>query len=178
MPFFNKQNFSYVSPALKEQEIPGFGMGMFTTTPIKKDELLAIFGGHVMSVGEELKLTPPLNDYSIQIHQNFVIGPISMDEVRSAEYFNHSCEPNCGINGQIFLVAMRDIETNEEITFDYAMVLTESNERETNFSIKCVCNKPNCRGIITDKDWRLAELQSKYKGYFSWHIKEKIDKAN
>lgn len=35
-------------------------------------------------------------------------------------YFNHSCEPNCAIGpGYGFIVAQRDIQPGDELTYDY-----------------------------------------------------------
>jgi len=176
MLLFEKDNFSWINENLEEKNVVDFGNAVFSKASIEKGELLVIFGGHVMSVEKELTLKPPLNDYSLQLHENFVIGPLYTEEIRPAEYFNHSCDPNAGINGQIFLVAMRNIAPNEQITFDYAMVLSESKERNESYSIRCDCKAVNCRGIITDKDWLSPELQKKYEGYFSWYIEQKIRK--
>jgi hypothetical protein len=38
-----------------------------------------------------------------------------------------------------------------------------------------MCGSPNCRGLITEEDWKIPELQKKYDGYFSWYLQEKID---
>jgi hypothetical protein len=40
----------------------------------------------------------------------------------------------------------------------------------------CDCGARRCRKRITESDWKLAELQRKYDGYFSEYIQEKIDK--
>lgn len=85
-------------------------------------------------------------------------------------YVNHSCEPNTGFGGNVVVVAMRDIEKNEELTIDYAMF-----EDSPDFSLECTCNKPNCRHRISGNDWTLSELQFKYKGYFTWYINQKIN---
>ena len=79
-------------------------------------------------------------------------------------HLNHSCDPNLGLQGQIVFVASRDIEENEGLTFDYAM--TDDEE----FEMSCNCGSPNCRGVVTGRDWMQRELQEKYRGYFSWFI--------
>ena len=84
--------------------------------------------------------------------------------------FNHSCEPNCGFNGSIKLVAIRDIKEGEELTFDYAFC--ESLIRE----FECNCSSPNCRKTIKSTDWQNLEIQKKYLDYFSPYLKEKINK--
>lgn len=70
---------------------------------------------------------------------------------------------------------MRDIKAGEEITFDYVMCVTEN---KPFWKMKCLCGSKNCRGIIKDSDWKIKELQKKYKGYFQPYIEEKIDKKH
>jgi hypothetical protein len=38
----------------------------------------------------------------------------------------------------------------------------------------CNCGELNCRGEITASDWKIKELQIKYKGYFSYYVEKKI----
>ena len=104
-----------------------------------------------------------------------MIGILDKSELEEADYFNHSCSPNAGFKGQIFLVSMRNIEAGEEITFDYAMVLHSSSNTDP-YKMICKCGAPNCRKIITDDDWMIPELQESYDGYFQWYLQEKINK--
>ena len=84
-------------------------------------------------------------------------------------HLNHSCEPNLGVQGQIAFVTMRDIATDEELTFDYAMTDDEPYEME------CTYGTPTCRKVVNGHDWMKAEVQRKYHGYFSWHIQRRLD---
>jgi hypothetical protein len=86
-----------------------------------------------------------------------------------ADYVNHSCEPNAGLQGAATLVAMRDIEPGEEITYDYAMTDTSAYDQFT-----CRCGANNCRSGITGDDWRNPELRSRYRGYFSSYLEDLI----
>ena len=113
---------------------------------------------------------------SVGIDNEMFIGPKSIEESDDADFFNHSCEPNAGLKGQIFLVAMRNIKKGEEITFDYVMSCAQDGERRVLF--ECNCGAPNCRKEITNHDWKIPELQEKYKGYFSFYIQRDIDKLN
>lgn len=36
------------------------------------------------------------------------------------------------------------------------------------------CGSPNCRKIVTGRDWQRADLQEKYRGFFSWYLKARI----
>ena len=146
--------------------------GVFSTERIKAGEKLAIFGGRVIPVAEEI------GDWGIQIDENFVINAYhhaNAGPMEESFFFNHSCEPNAGIKGQIFLVAVRDIYPGEEVAFDYAMCLHKTKGVEP-YRLECHCGHPNCRRTITDNDWKISELQKKYSGWFSWYLQEKIDR--
>lgn len=157
--------------------MPGGGnfRGVFAKETIKAGEKLAIFGGHVMAVTDKPIFSDDAKDFAIQIAEDFVIGTKNENEIEDTDYFNHSCNPNSGIKGQIFLVAMRNIDADEEITFDYAMVLHGSDSFQ-GYEFTCCCGSPICRRKITSNDWKLPQLQVKYNGWFSSYLQEKIDK--
>ncbi len=169
-----KKTFSWINPNLKVATAGKKGKGVYASKRIKKDELLAIFGGYIMSLKEESKLPQEIGDLAHQIHENFVIGICSKSQIQPVDFFNHSCDANAGFNGQIFLVAMRDIQAGEEVFFDYAMVLHKS-KGVASYRMKCLCGSINCRGVITDLDWKNKALQKKYKGYFQYYIEKKIN---
>jgi SET domain-containing protein len=154
---------------LSVKDIPNFGKGVFALQNISKKELLVMFGGYVMTLEEEQHLPKRIRDYAHQIAPNFVFGINKIKEIQPVDFINHSCDPNCGFRGQIFLVAMKDIKKGEQITFDYAMVLTIKG-----YKFKCVCGSANCRGYVTENDWKISKLQKKYKGYFQPYLEDKI----
>ena len=82
---------------------------------------------------------------------------------------NHSCEPNCGLLGQMLLVAMRDIVPGEELSFDYAMCDASDYDE-----FRCLCGESTCREIVTGSDWRDPIVQAKYMGYFSPYLMKRI----
>jgi len=159
-----------MNPKLEGRESPLGGRGVFAREEIAVGELLAVFGGRVMKASNEI------GDWAVQVDENLVLGhPPGTDAPDDPmNFLNHSCEPNTGIKGQIMLVAMKTINRGVEITFDYAMVLHPSTGCPP-YRMECRCGTPNCRGTITDEDWRLPELQSRYNGYFSFYLQEKID---
>jgi SET domain-containing protein len=147
--------------------------GVFAKKKINKDELVFVCGGYVMTLGDERKLPKKLRDVGMQISEELVLTITR--EADNDGGFNHSCEPNIGIRGQIFFVAMRDIAKGEELVIDYAMVLYRGKSAKP-YQLECACGKPSCRGVITDNDWQRPELQARYAGYFSWFLQEKIDR--
>jgi len=166
------RKFSWMNPKLEIREAGRYGKGIFAKERAKAGGKLAIFGGRVLHVSEEV------GDYGIQIDEEFVMGGFSKDlnEIEDAYFFNHSCDPNACIRGQIALVAMRDINVGEQVTFDYAMCLHPT-PGMPRYKMECMCGSTNCRGIITEDDWKLPDLQKKYDGYFSWYLQEKINEG-
>lgn len=167
----NQPNFSWVSPKLRVGKTK-YGKGVFAKENIKKGERVIVFGGYVMTLGQLEKQPEYFQEYFYQIENDLYFGP-KENALEIADYLNHSCNPNCGFNGQMFLITMKNIKKGKEITFDYAMCTTENN-----WKMKCLCGSKNCRGIITGDDWKIKELQKKYKGYFQPYIQEKIDKKH
>ena len=161
---------AWSSPKLEKRASPAGGYGMFAREYIPKDALLALWGGYVITSAERDHLPEAAEHYTIQIDgdHHLTNGLLTSD----ADYFNHSCDPNAGLRGQIALVARRDIQPNEEVCFDYAM-----SESDPTFTMDCGCGHALCRRIVTGNDWKLSELQTRYKGYFSSYIEQWINRA-
>jgi len=161
---------SYRSPKTEVRESKIHGRGLFATADITKDEIVAVKGGHIVNrktLGE--KITPVLGPVEIQIDDDLFIAPVTEEERElSMLYSNHSCDPNIGVRGEITLVAMRDIRAGEELTHDWAMT------DDDDYSLKCNCGAPDCRKILTGKDWQRPDLQRRYAGYFSVYLARKI----
>ena len=87
--------------------------------------------------------------------------------------FNHSCDPNTGYGceEEDTVVALRDIEPEEELTYDYGLMDSEDS-LWTPF--RCKCGAANCRGELKFASWRDPEWQAKYEQYAGAHIKRKI----
>jgi SET domain len=58
---------------------------------------------------------------------------------------NHSCSPNTTYDG-LNLIALADINAEEELTLDYADLLDD-----TIHSFVCTCGHPNCRKVISGR---------------------------
>jgi SET domain-containing protein len=161
---------TYRSPKTDLRESKIHRRGLFATAGIAKDEVVAVKGGRVIS-REQLreKVTPLLGPVEIQIDDDLFIAPVTEAEREgSMLYTNHSCDPNLGMCGEITFVAIRDIRAEEELTHDWAMT------DDDDYSVECNCGVPNCRKILTGKDWQRPELQARYAGYFSEYLAKKI----
>ena len=162
---------SYRSPKTTIRRSPIHGRGLFATQPVRKGEIVAIKGGHILDRRTLSKVRRRIAAAYIQIDDLFYIGARREAEVaRNKIFINHSCEPNLGIRGQITYVALRAIKTGEELTYDWAM---EENAPDVT---RCACGARRCRGILTGQDWKSLALQRRYRGYFSTYLQDKIER--
>jgi uncharacterized protein len=160
---------SYISPKAAVKNSPIQGRGLFAVEPIAKGEIVAIKGGHIFNRQTLNRIQEILGPAEIQIGEDLFIGPLTEEEREGSMIFsNHSCDPNIGVLGQIVFVAMRDIQSGEELTHDWATTDYDTYEME------CNCGSINCRRLITGQDWRKKEIQEKYGQYISWYLLEKI----
>ena len=168
-----------MNPHLKVAPTGRYGKGVFAQGNLYKGDMLFVMGGSILDIEDENRLRGIVADKPNELSERFSIGPRNAAELRRMpqHYVNHSCHPNAGFRGQVFMVAMRDIALGEEITYDYAMVMHPNPESATFFTMQCQCQSPQCRGLVTENDWQIPELQHRYSGYFQWFLQEKIDSA-
>lgn len=166
---------SYLSPKIKVRCSGINRKGCFAKKPIAKGEIICVWGGHIITQNEFNKLArgrfKNVDDYATKIADGFYLISCKEGGLEDDDFFNHSCDPNAGINGHLLMVAMRDIRAGEEITYDYCMT-----DADYEYSFICSCGGRNCRGKVTTNDWKSPVLQKKYKNYFSWYIQDKIRK--
>ena len=166
----NETPLSWRSPKTEVRQSPIHGKGLFAVADIAKGEIVMIKGGHIVSRDFlEREVTPRLGPVEIQIGDDLFIAPVTQEEREgSMLYSNHSCDANLGLRGNIIFVANRDIRAGEELTHDWCVTDDDGYEME------CKCGSPNCRRILTGKDWQRSELQARYHGYFATYLADKI----
>lgn len=163
-------DLTYRSPKTEVRANPIHAKGLFAKRAIARGEIVAVKGGHVLTQEAWAALEPALGPADIQIAEQLFIAPVDQAQRDgSMLYTNHSCDPNLAIQGQIVLVAMRDIAPGEELTIDWAT--TDDGDHV----MQCRCGSAHCRGTVTGKDWMKKELQEKYRGWFCWFLQRKID---
>jgi SET domain-containing protein len=68
-----------------------------------------------------------------------------------ARYINHSCAPNCESvirAGRVWIYSLRDIETGEELTYDYNLTIDGGDGVGPKTEYPCRCGSPACRGTM------------------------------
>jgi SET domain-containing protein len=69
-----------------------------------------------------------------------------------ARWINHSCDPNCETEetdkGRVFIEALRDIRSGEELNYDYCLIIDEKLTKKLKAQYACRCGAANCRGTM------------------------------
>jgi hypothetical protein len=168
----SQSTICYLSPKLEGRINPQNNhRGVFVCQPVQAGEIMVVWGGQILTVEQLNRLHPKDRHFVIQIAENLYQFTPGDDP---AAWVNHSCNPNAGIIGQIFLVAIHDISSGVELCYDYAM--TDGNSQGFT-SFKCNCGAINCRRWITGNDWKNPDLWERYSGYFSTYLQEKIEQT-
>ena len=116
------------------------GNGVFTTERISKHSVIYKVKV-VREITDEHPLDPEKGELLHHCHWYPDGSMVLVDEPYC--YTNHSCEPTVflyTVNKVSYLIAMRDIQEDEELTLEYSLC---------NFGGQiwdCKCGSPNCRG--------------------------------
>ena len=102
---------------LRQSRIHSYGC--YTTRPIRKGTLIVEYVGEHLTYEQAEDLYDDFpNTYLFGLDG----GKRIIDGFGVAAFVNHSCKPNCEtdqIRGKMWIIALRDIEAGEELTYDY-----------------------------------------------------------
>jgi SET domain-containing protein len=132
------------------------GRGVFAVRRIPKDTWIVQYTGEIITHEESDRR---YDDEAMDRHHTFLFI-LDHDHVvdatvggSDARYINHSCEPNCEAvleedDREIWIVAVRDIQAGEELTYDYGFTVEMESRDEARRRYPCRCGAPTCRGTI------------------------------
>lgn len=86
------------------------------------------------------------------------------------KYMNHSCDPNTWWQDDDTMIARRDIQPGEEVTYDYA-----TTELAIPFEMACRCGSDMCRGTITHRDYLDSAWQKRFGEHLPAHTRKAIE---
>ncbi|CAI5503094.1 unnamed protein product [Closterium sp. Naga37s-1] len=147
--------------------------GMFALASVRRGEPLLVFAGKLVGLDYLLGSDERTRELSLRVNDHLWQVPHPTRGPETPDFINHSCDPNCGLEDSVTVVALRDIVQGEELSIDYgstnAGVVRTSSD---NFS--CHCGASICRGVVTCDDWQLLELQQRLWPFFPPFIKRLI----
>lgn len=144
------------------KETPLKGKGIFALRDIRKGEIISTFTGPRVKLERLDEFPPEVVDHLFNVGTDEYLMARE-PEVRT----NHSCDPNAGIVRDVCLIAMRDIQKDEEITFDYSIIIDDD------WALECRCGSPLCRKIIGKFRDLPLEIKEKYRDFTPEWIKNR-----
>ncbi|OON19073.1 SET domain protein [Opisthorchis viverrini] len=127
------------------------GLGLYAARNLSKHAFIIEYLGELIrnEVGNRRERLYELQSrgiYMFRVDEDSIVDATMCGGL--ARYINHSCEPNCTAEvlncesgSHIIIIASRDIEKGEELTYDYKFDI----EEERGDRIPCLCGAPNCR---------------------------------
>jgi len=155
---------SYPFYKFKVKENTPLGRACVATSIITKGEIICKMRGTPISFKQFCERHGAECDDLLQIDNEQYI-----DLMEPFVCFNHSCDPNAGIRNKNILFALRNIEQEEEIMFDYSTTADDPL-----WTMECRCRTKLCRKIIGDFQSLPHERKEYYrtKGALPDHILE------
>jgi hypothetical protein len=148
------------------------GVGLFSREDLPENELVAIKGGRLVTERTVSTYSDVINGSHHQVAPNLFLAGLNVEEVDATLIgYNHSCEPNIYVDGQIALRTMRPVVKGEELTVDYATIFSSDTQ-----SFNCRCGSANCRHHIQPSlDSQNPVLLSKYDSHLADFIANSAD---
>lgn len=168
------QLYSYLSSKCTARQSVISGWGVYAKETIEKGELIAAWGGRICDKEEMQRIckrNPKFVIHPISVYENLFLVPLNEKRLEDSDRFNHSCNPNAGVKGQILLVARKKIRFQEEICFDYETTQMGSFD---GLPFHCKCKSKNCRKNILGSSWKNKKFRQQNRGFFSWYLQEKF----
>lgn len=127
--------------------------GLFAAIDIKQGTRIIRYLGEKIPKEEGERRLEQDNQYIFHLNERYDIDGKTLKN--TARYINHSCDPNCEIANTgrtIWIVAARDIQEGEELTYNYGFTPDECED------YPCNCGAKQCCGYILDRQyWRLIQ---------------------
>ena len=128
-----------------------FGKGVKAKRDLPSSQILLQVQGPIITYQDTLALGDK-ESFCLQVGDDRYIFPDYPFFV-----FNHSCEPNCGINQNLQLKTIRPVRAGEPLCWDYSTSMLERG-----WKLACSCGARNCRHLINDFDTLPLALQEYY----------------
>src|ERR1700761_8812710 len=144
------------------------GEGVIAAAAITAGEKLMEFGGEAITA-KDLE-SDLYREQSVWRVDDDLFLALRWDDPEPSldENLNHACDANAWLSDEVTLVARRDIAVGEEITLDQGN-WNFDDEAYVWDQTHCGCNMPDCRKTLGNDDWRLSNVQARYRGHFHPH---------
>ncbi|MCX5812826.1 MAG: SET domain-containing protein [Proteobacteria bacterium] len=137
------------------------GKGVFAGKKFKAGETIFVCKAELCTYEQLPYPYDATEDRWVQVGDNLYMGPTGDFD----DFINHSCDPNAAliipagdaVRGGVALIALREINKDEEITFDYSTTMDEDD-----WEMDCCCGSEKCRKRIRDFKYLPEDTQQAY----------------
>lgn len=124
------------------------GTGAFARRELAKDTIVIEYLGEKISKSESARRIDADNEFIFTLDDDYDLdGKFPWNPAR---FINHSCAPNCEaeVDGhRVFIKALRDIRSGEELSFNYGYDLEDYREHP------CRCGAAACVGFMVAEEY-------------------------
>jgi hypothetical protein len=159
----------WLHPSVEVRSSPIAGRGLFATADLPARTVVSRLGGRLVDTDELRGLMAAGGGYVDSIvvaeDEHLVVEPGSNNR-----FGNHSCDPNLGWVDEYTLAAMVDAAAGTELLTDYAM-----SRVDRDYVLRCHCPSYRCRQMVAGDDWRILQLQQRYRGWWPPYVQQLVE---
>lgn len=127
------------------REIQSGYRGLFATRDMPPNTKIQRFVGPVMHYDQ----VPREEKSHANLYSN---GMQFLVPTSDARMMNHSCDPNCDLDDQLYAYTIKEVKKGEELTFIYNN-LSEGEDFQDLYwdplwTFECQCGAPDCQGMV------------------------------
>lgn len=163
----------WLHPSVAVRPSPIAGRGLFATEDLAGGTVVSRLGGRLVDAPELRRLieesaagrAPYVDSIVVAQDRHLVLEPGGDNR-----FGNHSCDPNLGWVDEYTLATMADVPAGHELVSDYAMSTADAD-----YVLRCHCPSYRCRQMVAGDDWRIPQLQSRYRGWWVPYVQALVD---
>lgn len=147
------------------------GQGIFATDFIQKGEVVWRLDAteKLIAKADALKLSLEQKVYICKYRNKYLLV------TDNSQYMNHSCDPSLWWLDDDTLIARRNIEKGDEITYDYSSTEIDADPVYKD-TWHCKCGAINCRGKLNARDCLKESFQELHMRHLPSFTLEYIEK--
>lgn len=151
------------------------GSGLFATEDLPARTVVSRLGGRLVGTAELRRLiaasdagdAPYVDTIVVNQDCHLVLSPAHRNR-----FGNHSCDPNLGWDDEWSLATMVGVPADHELVTDYAM-----STADPEYVLRCHCESYRCRQLVEGSDWRIPQLQERYRGWWVPYVQGLVHAA-
>ena len=162
----------WLHPAVEVRPSTIAGRGLFATEGLPAGTVISRLGGRLVDIVELRRMIAESDAGNARYVDSIVVAEDRHLVVDPGDnrFGNHSCDPNLGWDDEYALATMVDVAAGQELVSDYAM-----STADPEYVLRCHCPSYRCRQMVAGDDWRIPQLQERYRGWWVPYVQSLVD---